>query len=70
VLVYELHQQCAEISERDRAVAKMHRSGRRHAVHGFAERLTNYHLVALRDLDDHGAKVLGLHRFLNDGCDG
>jgi len=69
VLVHELHEQRAQISKRHGAIAKVHRSSRRHAVHRFAERLANHDLVALRDFDDDRPEMLGLHRLLNDGCD-
>ena len=70
VFVDELHEQRAQVRERDGAVAEVHRCGRRHAVHRFAKRLADHDLVALRDLNDDRAEMLGLHRFLNDVCDG
>src|SRR5206468_9128128 len=47
----------------------MHRRGRWHTGHRFAERLANHDLVALRDFDDDRPEVLGLHRLLNDRGD-
>ena len=70
MFVHELHEQRAQVRERDGAVAEVHRGGRRHAGHRFAERLVDHDFVPLRNLDDDRPEMLGLHRFLNDVCDG